>query len=60
MGLLIAKLKALPLPLRLLLFLGIPLLAWLPWVGLGGWFFPEARAYLWLPLYALLLVWLGC
>jgi membrane protease YdiL (CAAX protease family) len=58
-GLLIAKLKALPLPLRLLLFLGIPLLAWLPWVGLGGWFFPEARAYLWLPLYALLLVWLG-
>lgn len=59
MGLLIAKLKALPLPLRLLLFLGIPLLAWLPLLGLGSWLLPERREYLWLPLYALLLVWLG-
>ena len=59
MGLPISKLRACPFLLRLLLFLAIPLLAWLPWVGLGGWFFPEARAYLWLPLYALLLVWLG-
>ncbi|MGY2881117.1 CPBP family intramembrane glutamic endopeptidase [Thermostichus sp. OS-CIW-28] len=59
MGLPISKLRACPFLLRLLLFLAIPLLAWLPLLGLGGWFFPEARAYLWLPLYALLLVWLG-
>jgi hypothetical protein len=55
-GLLIAKLKVFPFPLRLLLFLGIPLLAWLPWVGLGGVLF--GQDYLWLPLYALLLLWL--
>lgn len=59
MGLPISKLRACPFLLRLLLFLAIPLLAWLPLLGLGSWLLPERREYLWLLLYALLLAWLG-
>ncbi|MEN9224514.1 MAG: type II CAAX endopeptidase family protein [Thermostichus sp. HHBFW_bins_43] len=50
--------RAYPFPLRLLVFLGILALAWLPFVGLGWWLFPQGRDYLWLPLYGLLLGWL--
>lgn len=52
------RLSASPFPARLLYFLGILALGWLPFVGVGWWLFPNGRDYLWLPLYGLLLGWI--
>ncbi|MEN9202969.1 MAG: CPBP family intramembrane metalloprotease [Thermostichus sp. DG_1_6_bins_120] len=51
----LVRLGSHPFPLRLLIFLGLLALAWLPFVGIGWWLF---RDYLWLPLYGLLLGWI--
>ncbi len=51
-------LGAIPFPGRLLSFLAVLALGWLPFVGVAWWLFPATRPYLWVPLYALLLVWI--